>query len=108
MRRWDRSQYPPNWEEISYNFRLSKDFTCEACGYRQWEPRISRSGREHKGTVDAAHKFPNDTRNPHPELICLCKRCHRLYDNLFQELLSEGNHQATLHRILLHRMRISS
>ena len=107
-RRWDRSQYPPNWEEISYNFRASKNFTCESCGYQQGEPRISRSGREHKGTVDAAHKWPNDTMNPKPELYCLCKRCHRLYDNLYDELVAEGVHQRKLHRILRERIAISS
>ncbi len=107
-KRWDRSQYPPNWEEISYQFRASKDFTCEWCGYQQGQPRKSRRGRMHKSTVDAAHKYPRDTRNPDPELYCLCKRCHRLYDNQFQEIIAEGEHQAALHRILLAQPAASS
>lgn len=102
-KRWDRSQYPENWEEISRQFRASKHYTCERCGYRQGDPLVSRAGRIWRGTVDAAHKWPNDTRNPHPDLLCFCKRCHRWYDNQFQELLEEGRHQAAMHRILLER-----
>ncbi len=102
-RRWDRSQYPENWEEMSRDFRASKDYTCEMCGYRQGDPLISHTGREYQGTVDAAHKYPRDTRNPNPDLLCLCKRDHRIYDNQFQELMDEGDHQATLHDILLER-----
>jgi hypothetical protein len=102
-RRWDRSQYPPNWEEISYAFRLSKNFTCEACGYRQGDWLVSRKGQWYRGTVDAAHKYPGDTRNPHPELYCYCKKCHRLYDNLFAKIIAEGKRQVVLHRIVLER-----
>ncbi len=72
--------------------------------------RASSKGRENhfvghlpRGTVDAAHKWPNDTRNPHPALYALCKRCHRFYDNGFTEIIAEGKHQAVLHRILLGR-----
>lgn len=102
-KRWDRSQYPPNWKEISYDFRASKNFTCEGCGYRQGDWLLSRKGRLYRGTVDAAHKWPNDTKNSAPALICMCKRCHRFYDNGFTEIIAEGKHQAVLHRILLER-----
>jgi hypothetical protein len=102
-RRWDRSQYLPDWEEISRAFRASKQFTCEFCGYVQGDWLLSKKGKWYRGTVDAAHKWPNDTRNPRPALLCLCKRCHRLYDNLFYKIIEEGIHQAILHRILLER-----
>lgn len=102
-RRWDRSQYPDNWEQISYEFRASKEFTCEHCGYVQGDVLVSKAGREYRGTVDAAHKYPRDTRNPDPELLCLCKCHHRMYDNGFQETMDEGDHQARLHGILLER-----
>jgi hypothetical protein len=104
-RRWDRKQYPPNWEQISYDFRASKNFTCECCGYVQGDWLISKRGRRYRGTVDAAHVWPNDTKNPNPALRCYCKSCHRFYDNLFNEIIAEGIHQAVLHSILLERRR---
>lgn len=102
--RWDRSQYPENWEEISLNFRASKDFTCEwgGCGVRQGDTLISRAGNEYKAVVDAAHVYPFDTMNPNPDLLCLCKKHHRLYDNSYQGL-DELEHQITMHRILIER-----
>jgi hypothetical protein len=102
-RRWDRKQYPPNWEQISRDFRASKNYTCESCGYHQGDWLRSKRGRWYRGTVDAAHVWPNDTKNPAPALLCLCKRCHRLYDNMFAEIIAEGIHQAVLHGILLER-----
>jgi len=104
-KRWNRQEYPDNWEQISYQFRASRNFTCEHCGYRQGDLLISRIGRRYRGSVDAAHKWPNDTDNPNPELLCLCKRCHRLYDNQFEELIAEGQHQARMHSILLQQGR---
>ncbi len=102
-KRWDRSKYPENWEQISRDFRESKDFTCEECGYVQGDPLISKAGNEYRGSVDAAHKWPNDTHNPNPDLLCYCKSCHRRYDNSFADLIEEGKHQAELHGILLER-----
>lgn len=103
QKRWDRSQYPDNWEEISYSFRELKDFTCEHCGVRQGTMRESKAGNPYTARTAAAHKWPNDTQNPEPELLCLCESCHRKYDNQFQELIDEGEHQAVMHDILLER-----
>lgn len=102
-KRWDPSRYPPNWPEISHRFRASKNYTCECCGYHQGDILISRRGRKYRGSVDAAHKWPNDTHNINPDLLCFCKSCHRLYDNLFRDIVSEGKHQTRLHDILLER-----
>jgi|SRR5882724_9315044 len=103
--RWDRSKYPINWEEISYNFRASKNFTCEwpDCGIKQGDTLISRAGYEYTATVDAAHRYPWDTANPHAELYCLCKSHHRIYDNLFNEEMAEITHLVRMHGILLER-----
>lgn len=103
FKRWDRSKYPANWKEISFKFRESRGFTCEACGYVQWTPLVARSGKIWRGTVDAAHRYPADTMNPNPALLCLCKRCHRRYDNSHLESLEELQHQIRMHRILLAR-----
>lgn len=99
--RWKRDEYPEDWEQISKEFRESKGYTCEVCGFQQGGTLTSKAGNEYKGTVDAAHKYPNDTQNPDPELLCLCKRDHRIYDNSFQHIIDEGKHQAALHSILL-------
>jgi hypothetical protein len=96
-KRWDREKYPENWEQMSYEFRESKDFTCEVCGYRQGDPLISKAGNEYRGSVDAAHRFPNDESNPDPELLCLCKRDHRIYDNTIK---AEYEHQENMMEIV--------
>jgi hypothetical protein len=99
--RWQRSNYPDEWESISFLFRAGKDFTCEGCGVQQGTRVLSRAGKPYRVVVDAAHRYPWDTRNPNAELYCFCKRCHRIYDNIYREELEEVEHMAKLHRILL-------
>jgi hypothetical protein len=103
--RWDRSNYPPDWEIISYNFRASKNFTCEwpGCCVRQGDILISKAGNLYIATVDAAHAIPWETHNPDAELYCFCKSHHRVYDNLFNNEILELDHQIRMHRILLAR-----
>lgn len=102
-KRWDRSQYPDNWEELSQAFRASKQFTCEHCGTVQGTWRTSRAGNAYRSITAAAHRYPNDTRNPHPDLLCLCERCHCIYDGHFRGIIDEGKHQALMHEILVDR-----
>lgn len=102
-KRWRRDQYPENWEEMSQAFRASKKYTCEHCGTVRGTLRFSKAGRWYRSKAVAAHRYPNDTRNPHPELLCLCERCHFAYDALFRGIIEEGEHQAILHEILLER-----
>lgn len=104
---WDRSKYPENWEEISFNFRASRDFTCEwdGCNVKQGDTLISKAGNEYKAVVDAAHAIPWETHNPDAELYCFCKKHHRIYDNLFNDEIAELEHQIRMHRILLSRRR---
>ena len=101
--RWNRSKYPANWEFISFLFRWTKNFTCESCGIRQGEWVLSRAGKPYRVVVDAAHKYPWSTLDPNAELFCFCKRCHRLYDNLFRAEIEEVEHLARMHRILLEK-----
>jgi hypothetical protein len=100
---WDRSQYPPNWEQISQEKRESSNHTCEFCGNVNGESGTNRNGGSYTVRVAAAHKWPNDTANPDPELYCLCQSCHRTYDNSFQDIIEEGKHQATMHEIALNQ-----
>lgn len=102
-KRWDRSQYPENWEELSQAFRASKAFTCEHCGTVQGTWRTSRAGNAYRSITAAAHRYPNDTRNPQPDLLCLCERCHCIYDGHFRGIIEEGKHQALMHEILVDR-----
>jgi hypothetical protein len=104
-KRWDRSQYPENWEEISAAFRASKNYTCEwgGCGVKQGDKLISKAGKEYTATVDAAHVYPFDTANPNPDLLCLCKKHHRIYDNSYQGEMDELEHQTIMHRILIEK-----
>jgi hypothetical protein len=103
--RWDRSKYPENWEEISYNFRASKNFTCEwpECNVKQGDLLISKKGKLYIATVDAAHAIPWETHNPDAKLYCFCKKHHRIYDNLWSEEIAELEHLMIMHRILLER-----
>jgi hypothetical protein len=101
--RWDRSRYPIDWEEISYQFRKSKGFTCECCGVKQGTSVISKAGKVYRIVVDAAHKYPWAVSDPNAALYCFCKRCHRIYDNIYREELEEVEHMARLHRILLRK-----
>jgi hypothetical protein len=103
--RWNRDEYPPEWEQISYNFRASKNFTCEweGCDIQQGDILVSRAGKPYMATVDAAHALPFEKSNPDAELYCFCKRHHRVYDNLWTEELAELDHQIRMHRILLER-----
>jgi hypothetical protein len=102
---WQRrdDEYPEDWEEMSRAFRASRGYICEHCGVQQGTVRVSRAGNEYTARVAAAHKYPNDTQNPYPELLCLCERCHFAYDARFREIIEEGKHQALLHAIVLER-----
>ena len=103
-KRWYSTRYPPNWRQISYRFREEHNFVCEHCGTRQGTPRVSHRGRTYFSIVCAAHRWPGDTMNPNPDLLCLCEICHFYYDWHFRRrkpALSELEHQKRLHTILI-------
>lgn len=100
-KKWDRSQYPDDWEEISRRKREEAGWTCEFCGAEHQGQSTSKGGSSYTVRVAAAHKWPRDTRNPDPDLYCLCQSCHFSYDNQFQNLMEEGEHQARMHEIAL-------
>jgi len=100
-KRWDRSNYPDDWEEISHRKREEAGWRCEFCGAPHQGEGKSKSGLLYRVWLAAAHKWPNDTRNENPELYCLCQSCHRSYDNQFAEIIAEGKHQAKMHEIAL-------
>ena len=101
-KRWDRRKYPDNWEEMSRNKREEAEWTCEFCGAVHGGAGTTTRGSTYKPVrIAAAHKYPNDESNPHPELYALCQSCHFSYDNQFKDIIEEGKHQATMHGIAL-------
>jgi hypothetical protein len=100
-KRWDRSQYPENWEEISKNKREEAGWVCEFCGTAHGDQGTSKCGSNYTVRIAAAHKWPNDTRNPDPDLYALCQSCHFSYDAQFRDIIAEGKHQANMHGIAL-------
>lgn len=61
------NQYPKNWNEISYNYRFSKNWICEQCGVDL---------KSHKYLLQTHHinSQKNDCRNAN--LKALCVDCH--------------------------------
>lgn len=77
--RWKekRTAYPPNWREISNAVRERANYRCEHCGAaHRWFHPITGS----VVFLQAAHKNhePSDCRDEN--LLCLCQRCHLIYD----------------------------
>jgi hypothetical protein len=103
-KRWARDEYPENWEEIAQQKKEEADFTCEFCGNAHRDQGQNKKGGTYDVRVAAAHRFPNDTGNPDPDLLCLCQSCHRKYDNQFRGIIEEGKHQAIMHEIILERI----
>src|SRR5438094_3798638 len=77
-----RSFYPPRWRKVSYDFRASKNFTCEHCHAVQGvTERISRrTGAVYQVSTHAAHKHFGETRKADAPKLCLCEKCHGTYD----------------------------
>jgi hypothetical protein len=94
-KRWDRSKYPPNFDDISLQKRKAHNFTCEFCG-RSNEDKFESGGDVR---VSFAHKYKNDEANPNPEGYCLCQSCHWHYDHPSDKIKEEGDHQVAMHRI---------
>ncbi|GCE18679.1 hypothetical protein [Dictyobacter kobayashii] len=96
-----RTLYPPNWSELSGACKVAAGWRCQRCRIRQGATRTSkRTGRPYRVWLHAAHVRLHDTRNPAPDLLCLCPTCHGRYD--YQLHRREG--QIRL-EILKHRMR---
>lgn len=101
MEKGRRANYPDNWDQISRDFRASKNHQCEDCGVRKGDRMISRrTGVVWTAYVVAAHAYGEDTRNPHAKLRCLCPRCHFIYDLKAQQRDREVSNQRLQHQLL--------
>lgn len=86
---WNRSLYPPNWEEISLVIRwIRARHRCEWCGAMEGEAHPVTGSRvvltvAHLGVpyADGSPGDPEDKADCRPEnLAALCQRCHLNYD----------------------------
>jgi len=90
----DRSKYPENWKEISWEYKESIGWKCEWCGIQHLKDLDI-------GNCLTVHHPDHDPENPDARLIGLCARCHlreelryRIYGWLGDQLqLFEGKEE---------------
>ena len=74
----DRTNYPPNWEEISKHIRFCRaNGYCEFCGASHGMPHPETGSLV---ILTTAHLDHDTTNNDHTNLKALCQKCHLNYD----------------------------
>jgi hypothetical protein len=76
---YNRDEYHPNFVSRARRHKRRAKYTCEKCGAKRGETRLSKAGNPYKVMVAAAH-VNHDPRNPRAKLIILCQICHLDYD----------------------------
>ena len=61
--------YPPNWDQISYKYRLKQKWKCEECG-------VDLAGEDSKRFLHVHHKNGLKYDNYDENLLSLCIGCH--------------------------------
>jgi len=77
--RWNKDDYHPNFARRARWRKKRVGYTCEKCGAKQGEIRLSKSGRPYKVMAIAAH-VNHDPQNARAKLIILCQTCHLEHD----------------------------
>lgn len=99
-----RALYPPNWNELARACKEDAGWRCASCKIRHGSRRTSqRTGRRYVVYLHAAHVSLDDTRNPCPELRCLCPTCHGRYDVRLRIREGRISLERLKHRLLLKR-----
>jgi hypothetical protein len=78
-KRWNKDDYHPNFPSRSRSRKRRVKYTCEKCGAKQGETRLSKTGRPYKVMVAAAH-VNHDPEKARAKLIILCQTCHLEHD----------------------------
>src|SRR5437016_5012732 len=104
MNRERRKLYHPGWRKESYHFRAGKNFTCEHCGIKQGEERVSRrTGVVYKVSTHAAHTNFGETHVKDAPKLCLCEVCHGRYDYEHLKQTDSIRFEKVRHKLLLLR-----
>jgi hypothetical protein len=74
--------YSANWKQISRSLRESRNYTCETCGYKLTDPRLSKFIQTHH--INSFQKLNNRKDN----LKCLCVKCHSEVDEYHKQQFS--------------------
>lgn len=74
---FDRSLYPPDWEQISLAVKKAAGWRCENCGAEHGKPHPVTGSRVVLTTAHLDHDPANCARE---NLRALCQRCHLAYD----------------------------
>lgn len=77
--RWSQDGYHPNFARRARYRKKRVKYTCEKCGAKQGDERMSKSGRPYKVVVSAAH-VNHDPENARAKLLILCQVCHLEHD----------------------------
>ncbi len=70
--------YTSDWPELSRQYRLEKEYTCESCNIKIEIPADRRFIHTH-------HKSGNKINNKRNNLECLCVLCHSFKDQTHKE-----------------------
>lgn len=74
---FDRSLYPPNWNQISHSIRERAGDRCEFCGAANHQPHPVTGSRV---VLTVAHLDHNPANCAPDNLRALCQKCHLTYD----------------------------
>lgn len=84
--RVDNDGYVKDWKLISKNYRLSVEYTCEACD-------LAPRSTIHRYYWEVDHIDGNKLNNETSNLECLCVRCHSRKDKLHKKNYSKGGNK---------------
>jgi len=75
--------YTRDWDDVSREYRESKNYTCERCG-------LHIDDIFDRQYIHCHHKDENKLNNKFSNLECLCIRCHSQVDDFHKQNLSTG------------------
>ena len=89
------NKYSEQWKEISTQFKIKKDYTCEDCG---WRPNNVYQQK----FIHTHHQNGDKTNNGKENLKVLCIECHANVDEYHTQIKSQDNYKEFKEKIFLH------